>query len=331
METMVAFNAMATKKLLAPSTSLRPSPRVPSLVEVFLSGRNERTLQAYARDLEDFRIFLGGRNVEAAAREVLSHGLGEANALVLRYRTDMLERALAPSTVNRRLSALRSLVTLARTVGMVSWKLEVPNVKAQAYRDTRGPGTVGVHRLFSELRREGTPRAVRDLALFRLLYDLALRRNEAVSLDLVDVDLEAGIVRIQGKGRTEKEPLSLPAETQKALRAWLRLRGRSEGPLFVNLNRATRGRGARLTGRSVDRNIKAWGLKVGLRLNPHGLRHSAITEALELTNGNVRAVQRFSRHMDVRVLGAYDDNRSDLGGKIARLVASGAKTPGRER
>ena len=56
-------------------------------------------------------------------------------------------------------------------------------------------------------------------------------------------------------------------------------------------------------------------------VRPHGLRHAAITEALDLTKGNVRAVQRFSRHRDLRTLTIYDDNRQDLAGEIARQLA----------
>jgi integrase/recombinase XerC len=47
---------------------------------------------------------------------------------------------LQAATINRRLAALRSLVKLTNTLGLVSWTLAVENVKAQAYRDTRGPG-----------------------------------------------------------------------------------------------------------------------------------------------------------------------------------------------
>ena len=55
---------------------------------------------------------------------------------------------------------------------------------------------------------------------------------------------------------------------------------------------------------------------------PHGLRHSAITAALDLTRGNVRAVQKFSRHRDVRVIERYDANRNDLAGQVARQLAA---------
>ena len=59
-------------------------------------------------------------------------------------------------------------------------------------------------------------------------------------------------------------------------------------------------------------------------MRPHGLRHASITAALDITGGDVRAVQRFSRHRNLTTLTVYDDNRLDLGGKVARLVAEGA-------
>jgi len=68
--------------------------------------------------------------------------------------------------------------------------------------------------------------------------------------------------------------------------------------------------------------IRNLGHLLGTTVRPHGLRHAAITEALNQTNGNVRAVQRFSRHKDVRVVLAYDDNRSDVAAAIAASIAN---------
>ncbi len=65
---------------------------------------------------------------------------------------------------------------------------------------------------------------------------------------------------------------------------------------------------------------------VGLKTWPHGLRHAAITEALDLTGGDVRKVQRFSRHRDLQTLTIYDDNRVDLAGEVSKLVASNGGT-----
>jgi len=55
-------------------------------------------------------------------------------------------------------------------------------------------------------------------------------------------------------------------------------------------------------------------------IRPHGLRHAAITAALDETNGNVRAAREFSGHASVEVLMKYDDNRKDVGGEVASKV-----------
>lgn len=68
-------------------------------------------------------------------------------------------------------------------------------------------------------------KGVRDLAIFRLLFDLALRREEVASLDLGDLDLESETVSILGKGKRERTELTLPVPTRVALEDWLLVRG----------------------------------------------------------------------------------------------------------
>lgn len=292
------------------------------LAEAFLAGRSAQTLRAYRQDLEGFRDFVGAADLDAAAAALVGRPHGEANALALAYRADLIGRGLAAATINRRLAALRSLVKLARTLGLVAWTLEVENLEAEKYRDTRGPGRDGFLLLLDELDRRVDAKAARDRALVRLLYDLALRRGEVVRLDLEDVDLERGTVAVLGKGRTGKVLLTLPEPTKDALAAWLRHRGEEPGALFVTFDRGHRG--ARLTSTGLYLVVRELGLRTGRVVRPHGLRHAAITTALDATNGNIRAVQRFSRHRDLRILNVYDDNRADLAGDVARLVAGGA-------
>jgi integrase/recombinase XerC len=289
------------------------------LVERFLAGRSPNTRQAYADDLADFAAWLGLAPAAAVA-QLLGADAGPANGLALDYLNHLRELGRARATINRRLAALRSLVKVARLLGMVAWSIEVSGEKLKRYRDTRGPGLDGVRRLLAILERQKGERAIRDRAILRLLFDLALRRGELVGLDLEHLDLEAGTVAVLGKGDSERELLTLPHETVAALRAWVDVRGDAPGPLFVNFDRA--GKGQRLTATSVYRMVRQLGERAGVRVRPHGLRHGAITAALDLNGGDVRAAQRFSRHLDIRTLTLYDDNRADLGGKTARLVAA---------
>jgi integrase/recombinase XerC len=306
-----------------PARALDPTTATARLVEAFLAGRSPQTLRAYAGDLADFARFAGADSKAAAAARLLSRGPGPANSLALDYRADLLSRGLSPATINRRLAALRSLVKLARLLGLVGWSLEVEGVRSEGYRDTRGPGRDGFRRLLAVLADRQDAKAVRDRAILRLLFDLGLRRAEAVGLDLADLDREAGTVAVLGKGRTQRVALTLPAPTQAALDAWLAVRGTGPGPLFHRLDRAGKGKG-QLTGGGVYHVIVSLGRQAGLRVRPHGLRHAAITQALDLTGGDIRAVQRFSRHRDVRTIGLYDDNRQDLAGQVARKVAGAA-------
>ena len=92
------------------------------------------------------------------------------------------------------------------------------------------------------------------------------------------------------------------------------------GPPFLNFDRAQKGR--RLTSTSIYRIVRNLGDQVQVRARPHGVRQAAITSVLDLSQGDVRAAARFSRHADIRTLTVYDDNRQDLGGKMARMVAA---------
>ncbi len=296
-----------------------PGPAL-DLAAAFLAGRSPQTLRAYRKDLDDFRAFAGAATADAAARRLLAGGNGPANALALAYRADLVGRGLAPATVNRRLAALRSLVKLARTLGLVPWALDVEGVRSEPYRDTAGPGLGGVRRLLARLDGRRDPAALRDRAIVRLLFDLGLRRAEVCGLDVADVDLRAATVAVLGKGRAEKARLTLPPATAAALAAWLAARGPGPGPAFVSLSRAHRGH--RLTGQAVYVVVRQLGEAAGVRARPHGLRHAAVTAALD-SGADVRAVQRFSRHRSLQTVVRYDDNRQDLAGGVARKLAEG--------
>ena len=276
-----------------PGAVLPALPDRTRLLDIFLAGRSPRTLAACQADLEDFRRFMEARSVYAptagkAVEWLLGGPEGLANVLVDGYRSEMSERGLPVTTINRRLAALRSLVKLANTFGLVTWTLRVKNMPVQPYRDTCGPGRDGFRAMLDAAGAQPGPKGLRDVALLRLLHDLGLRRSEAVRLDIEDVDLPGKRISLLSRGRSWKEPVALPEPTQAALAAWLEARGSEPGPLFVNFDRA--GKGHRLTGTAVYHIVGWLGAKAGLTVRPQELRHLAITTALERTDGDVRAV-----------------------------------------
>lgn len=304
----------------APREVLGQRDRVPELLKAFISRRSATTQKAYEADLKDFARYTEAESVQAAVWALISEGPGGANSVTLHYKNNMTAAGKAPATVNRRLSALRSVVTMARTLGIVTWSLEVGNERAQAYRDTRGPGRSGVRALLYAVKGSGS-KAVRDRAIIRLMYDLALRRGEITSLRLEDADFTAKRVWIRGKGRNgAREPLTLPEKTAQALADWISCRGDKPGPMFTNFDRARKG--TALTGAAIWYLVRQLAWITGLETRPHGIRHAAITEALDRTK-DPRAVQRFSRHRDLGTVLRYDDNREDMGGRVAEAVAAG--------
>jgi integrase/recombinase XerC len=292
-----------------------------AILQAWLAGRNASTLAAYRADMVDFARFLHVSSEWAAAEALVRCDHGTANRVVLGYRASMTERGLSAATIGRRLAALRSMVKIARTIGRITWSLDVESPRSESYRDTRGPGPDGWKKLVGEAKADAsTPDGKRDLALIRLMHDCGLRRGECVALDLVDVD--EGTVAIVGKGHTEKTRVTLSRPAREALAAWLAVRGDEAGPLFVRLDRASGGGLQRLTGHSVGRMVRDLGKDAGLTrsVRAHGLRHQGITRALDLTGGDVRKVQRFSRHAKLETLMRYDDARRDDAGQLARLL-----------
>ena len=170
------------------------------VVEAFLAERNQNTLRVYRQGLAAFQAFLNKPSLEEACAFFLSRSQGEANDLVLAYRAHLRQKKLSVATQNHRLAALRSLVKLARMLGVCSFSIEVKSLRVEAYRDTRGPGAEGIDAMLAALERGQIPKERRDYALLRLLYDLALRRGEVLGLDLEHIDLSRGTVRDPGEG-----------------------------------------------------------------------------------------------------------------------------------
>src|SRR5688500_10662723 len=106
----------------------------------FFSGRGHTT-DAYTRDLDDFTAFVRRRagHDTAALRWFFGQTPGEANNLVLHYKTELLTRGKATGTTARHLSVIKSLAKYARMTGLITWAIEVTSPRIERSRDTRGP------------------------------------------------------------------------------------------------------------------------------------------------------------------------------------------------
>lgn len=146
---------------------------------------------------------------------------------------------------------------------------------------------------------------MRDKAMLELFYSSGLRLAELVSLDFHpdSIDLQAGMVRITGKGGKTRE-VPLGSHACAAIRAWLPLREalarEGETALFVGKH------GRRLGPRAVQYRLEQWALKLNIssRVHPHTLRHSFASHLLQ-SSGDLRAVQELLGHANISTTQVY--------------------------
>lgn len=298
------------------------------LAQLLENQKSPNTWRAYKKDIRDFFRFAAEANepTPILVDAFLKLEQTQALSLVLRYKNDLRDRRrLKEATINRRLAALKALVRLANQLGQCSYTLDgIKGEKVVHYRDTTGVKQ-NIYRQILQIPNRETVKGKRDYAILRLLWDNALRRGELVQINLKDFDPEERTLGILGKGKgTQKQKITLSQATIAALQAWLAVRPRQQGtqqPMFVALDRAYFGH--RMTGTAIYQLVRKTAKVAGIEkiMSPHRIRHSGITAALEATKGDVRKVQKFSRHSDLNTLMIYDDNRKNIQGEITEILA----------
>lgn len=272
-------------------------PAMDAAADAYLSyalaerGLARNTVEAYARDLVDFSEF-------AARRGVTEPAAVRRSTLTL-YLLSLRRRGLAPSTVARRLAAIRGLTAFLLREGQIA---DDPALDLSPAKRAHHLPTVlavdEVERILSQPRGED-PGSLRDRAILELLYAAGLRVSELVALDAGDVHLSMEYVRCVGKGSKERI-VPIGSQAVNAMRNYLALArpalvGRRAGTaLFLNR------RGGRLTRQSVWAVLKGRAAQAGIRkpLSPHTLRHSFATHLLD-GGADLRAVQEMLGHASI--------------------------------
>lgn len=298
-------------------------------------GSSPRTVEAYERDLADYRAFLNARIVaqtpalscgSATQAGSTSCGVAQAGEIgydgafacegeevtrddVAAYEADLVERGYAPSTVKRRLSAIkgfyRFLVREGHAAKNPAASLPLPK------QPEKLPDVLSIDQATALLSqpRGSSPAAVRDQAILEVLYGCGLRASELADLDMGDILLDEGYLRVVGKGGKERiAPISgagaraLADYLEHARPALINARLTSVKPtaaVFLNA------RGGRLSRQSVHAIVAHAGLSIGVKnLHPHTLRHSFATHLLE-GGADLRVIQELLGHSDISTTQIY--------------------------
>lgn len=281
---------------------------LPLDVEEFLTwlaaerGRSTNTLSAYRRDLTSYCAWLvtTGTSLDAVQAADLDAYVGVLRA-----------RGLAPSSVKRATVAVRSLHRFRSEEGLASSDpsagIETPRVPAglpKALTESE------VTSLLDQVEGD-TAVARRDRAILEVLYGTGARISEVCALGLGDVDLDAGLLRLFGKGSKERV-VPIGRFARVALAQWLDDLGRGQlaPEQFVRRSDADavflNARGGRLSRQGAWSIVRRYGDAAGLgdRLTPHVLRHSCATHMLD-HGADIRAVQELLGHASIATTQVY--------------------------
>jgi integrase/recombinase XerD len=261
----------------------------------FERGLSRNTLDAYRSDLLQYGAFLKRTGVRPLEAD---------HAILTRFLTE-LANEVAPTTLQRKIACLRSFHRHLRREGVLEHD---PTARLKGPRRSQKLPQVlnraEVARLLAQPK--GTDAAaLRDRALLETMYACGLRASEATALELLDVDLEAGVLRARGKGSKERL-VPIGRQAVAALRAYVS-RGRpelvgvrDEPRLFVNR------RGAGLTRQGLYKIVQRHARGAGLedRMSPHTLRHTFATHLLA-GGCDLRSLQEMLGHADIATTQVY--------------------------
>lgn len=296
------------------------SPESPSVNRAELAPNVDAVLGDFLDHLEHVRG-LAPRTIRAYRADLvpLLSGLehvGELSTTGIRAHLGAKHRAGAARTsIARAVTAIRRFGAWATSAGILDADPAARITGPSPHRHL--PEILGVDQVTGVLdgtrRGEGEPGPleIRDAALMEILYATGIRVGELCGLDLGDIDLGRGTLRVTGKGNKQRTvPFGEPAA--RALERWLGARdelvgeeGRpAGGALFLGA------RGGRLDPRQVRRIVHALTSATGTDLSPHGLRHTAATHMVE-GGADLRVVQELLGHSSLGTTQIYTHVTTD--------------------
>ncbi|MCL4872952.1 tyrosine recombinase XerC [bacterium] len=255
------------------------------------------TRMGYLRDLEQFRSFLAENGRFGDDPDISL--IDKAAVVSFVYSLYVSRKKVS---IARKLSSIRSFFRYLIRKGLASRNPaeNVPTPKTEKYLPTVLTVEEASALVESPVTEDVKKTARRDLAVLELLYSSGIRLSELTGLDLDDIDLDAGTMRVLGKGGKERIAY-IGSKAREALLAYLDERGVEKGPLFTG-----KGRSGRLSQRTVERLLKLYVLRSGIMNDPtpHSLRHSFATHLLD-AGADLRSIQEMLGHSKLSTTQRY--------------------------
>ncbi|MBC7963060.1 MAG: tyrosine recombinase XerC [Steroidobacteraceae bacterium] len=252
------------------------------------------TLAAYRSDLKQWLAFVHAEKGEGVSA-------GDIDHLLLRRYLAGLSKTTKKSSIGRKLAAIRSFFRFLLRRGTIT--KNPAELIATPKKEQRLPFHLDIDQITSlmEAPEDEQQYALRDRAILELLYSSGLRVSELTSLNIGEIDLSGGMVRVMGKGGKERI-VPVGSRALEALQAYLELRTDAApgSALFLNTH------AERINRRSVARIVDAHVLRIAAfkRISPHTLRHTFATHLLE-GGADLRAIQELLGHASLSTTQKY--------------------------
>lgn len=290
-----------------PAAELRTqAPALSDPVAVYLAQLAPNSRRAVRNDLNRIAAILS--NGAADLRGIPWHRVRYEHVSAIRQR---LAEEYAPASANRMLSSLRGVLRESWNLGLLTAEEYQRAIHVKPVKGSRLPAgralTAGeIRTLFRTCAEDPRPAGVRDAALLAVLYGAGVRRAEAVQLDLADFEPETGAVRVRS-GKGNKDRLTyVQGLGCNAVEAWVDVRGREAGPLFVPIHRSGRIQRRRMREQSVYDILKRRAEAAGVPpFSPHDLRRSFAGDLLD-AGADISTVQQLLGHASVITTQRYD-------------------------
>lgn len=274
---------------------------------------SDYTIKSYGADLVQFGQYLCGQigHPENPAPQPLSHDQLDQRHLkcepleVRSFLAYLYAQNYTKSTTARKLATLRSFYKFLLRRGMVS--VNPLSTIRTPKQEKRLPKCLDLEQIQKLLDTPGEADllSARDKAILEVLYSSGIRVSELVELDMSDLDMESGVLRVRGKGRKDRlTPIG--SQAINALRRYFELRraepGQAELTGRVFLNKHSGPLSTRSVRRKLDKYLVAAGLDPGI--SPHTLRHSFATHLLN-NGADLRSVQELLGHQSLSTTQVY--------------------------
>ncbi len=266
-------------------------------------GLSKNTLESYSTDLKKFHTFLSSKKRELSL-------FSKSN--IIDFIERLREEGYSISSICRFISSIKGFCRYLIVENIIK---EDPSENLQSpKRWERLPKALSLSEVTSLLGINSSLGSLKDISprdyvMLEILYSSGLRVSELVSLKLEDINLEAGFLRVLGKGSKERV-VPVNTRTIRKLKKYINyqrpeiLKNRRSPYLFIT------NRGGPMTRQRFWQMLKALGRRYGLYLSPHTLRHTFATHLLE-GGADLRSVQKMLGHADISTTQIYTKVTTD--------------------